>query len=139
MTGTDTLDSKLPPEDEVSVALRSLAGLAVAFDAVQGAIERLDRLEQMALKALFRLAIHTRRTMLALAHVLLAFFMLTADLDEQVLTLIRLARSVPPCTHIHLRALLAVRRHYGHRFDQDNDSFWFLPRPMLRGAVCALS
>jgi hypothetical protein len=139
VTSTDTLDCKLPPEDDAFEALRRLAGLTVALGAAQAALEHLGRLEHMALKRLFRLAIYQRRAMLALTHLFLAFFVLAADLYEHVLTLIRLARSVPPSARTHLRVLLAVRHHYGHRFEQNDDGFWLDPQPVLRGAVCALS
>jgi hypothetical protein len=66
------------------------------------------------------------------------FCMLVALTDCQV----RIARTLPQmhagrCTH--LLKLLATRQHYGHRFEQDDDSFWHHAQPGFWGAVSVLS
>jgi hypothetical protein len=85
-------------------------------------------------------AIRERRRRLEQTLYALLAILMTKDAYEQLLRLIHLARpSITPFARTYVGALLAVRQHYGHRFEQDDNSFWSDPKPVFRGAVCALS
>lgn len=75
-----------------------------------------------------------------LSLILLLILVLLWEMGERLRTLIRLALKMHSHGWTQLGAVLAVRQHYGHRFEQDDDSSWScIHRSVFRGAVCGLS